>query len=247
MARGRGTGKGAGGVAERRGKLDAKGIAYFTWDGVLARLTGAQSESALKAQRAIPMLELGAFLAREIRDRVTRTGKLGDGQPAVRYGQKTRVRISREYAQAAGVSFRRYSLFRNEDRFHKGLRSPVGSYVVTGGMWRGLEVRPLGRDVVAEFGGRSQGRGKGALKRVVSYTTKGGLAAQRTSFELQSQVVTNRDKGGKIWRHHKINPLSYTQGEAQRIGLIVLQDQSDRLVAALTGAQYSPRFTALRR
>lgn len=247
MARGRGTRRGTGGLAERKGKLDAKGIAYFTWDGVLARLTGAQSKDALKAQRAIPLLELGAFLAREIRDRVTRTGKLGDGQPAVRYGQKTRVHISREYAQAAGVSFKRYSIFKNEDRFHKGLRSPVGSYVVTGGMWRGLEVRPLGRDVVAEFGGRSQGRGNGTLKRVVSYTTKGGAAAQRTAFELQPQVVINRDKAGKIWRHHRINPLSYTQGEAQRIGLIVLQDQADRVVAALTGAQYSPRFRALRR
>jgi len=229
-----------GGTAERRGKLESKGIAYFVFDGVLARLTKAQSTDALKAQRAMPRLELGAYLASTIRDRVTKTGKLGDGQPSVRYGQKSRVRISREYAQAAGVSFKRTSLFRNEDRFHKGLRSPVGSYVITGGMWRGLEVRPLGRDVVAEFGGRSMGRGKGVIRTIVRYTAKSGQEQRRTQLDMAPQTVTNRDKAGRIWRFHKINPLSYTQGESKRLAIIVAQDQADRVVAALTGKKYNP-------
>lgn len=233
----------SGGNAKRRSDLSRKGFAFFVVDGVLARLTKAQSADALKALKAVPKLELGVWLAREIRERVTKTGKLGDGQPSVRYGQKSRVQLSAEYMRAAGVSPRNKAMFRNEDRFHKGLRSPVGSYVITGGMWRGLEVRPMQKDVVAEFGGRSQGRGRG--KVVTRRRTRGGVTTEKKTFVVYAQDVANRDKAGRIWRFHKINPLSYTQGESKRLAIIVAQDQADRVVAALTGKRYSPRMQAL--
>lgn len=232
-------------MSQRQANLQRKGIAFFVIDGVLARLTKKQSSDALRAAQAVPVVQLGAVLAKQVKERVTRRGKLSDRQPATRYGQKSRVELSQEYARAAGLNVRQRAKLKNEDVFHRALRSPVGSYVVSGGMWSGMEVRGSGRDAaIIDFAGRSEGRGKRTLQ-ARNIRTKGGQTFQRKSYVMKPQQVPNRDKAGRVWRFHRVNVLDPTEAEIKRIALIRAQSDAERAVAALAGTSYNPRWQAL--
>lgn len=229
----------------RQASLQRKGIAFFVIDGVLARLTKKQSSDALRAAQAMPVVQLAAVLAKSVKERMTRRGKLSDRQPQTVYGKKSRVEVSQDYARAAGVNVRQRAKLKNEDVFHRALRSPVGSYVVSGGMWSGMEVRGSGRDAaIIDFAGRSEGRGRRTLK-TVNVRTRDGKSFQRKSYVMRPQQVPNRDKAGRVWRFHRVNVLDPTESEIRRIALIRAQTDAQRAVAALAGTAYNPRWEAL--
>lgn len=230
----------------RQESLKQQGIAFFVVDGVLARLTKKQSSNALLKSRVVKAVELVALLGKMVKQRVTTRGKLSDRQPRTVYGKKSRVNISPEYSRKAGVNIRAWSKLRNEDIFHRNLASPVGSYVVSGGMWSGMEARGVKtHEAVLDFAGSSEGRGKRVVKVVKYKNKKTEIEGQRISIKRISQQVPNRDKAGRVWRFHRVNVLDPTESEIRRIALIRAQTDAERAVAALAGTTYNPRWEAL--
>jgi hypothetical protein len=135
----------------------------------------------------------------------------------------------------------------NEDVFHKRLKSRVGSYVVTGGMWRGAEVRTSGRTLTAEFVGKSMGRGLVDRTRI-EYMTKGGKRQSRNKRTAIPNTVDNRYKAGRIWLQHRINVLAPRRGEIVLLSQWAGLTQQQKQLAALKGEQYSPNnFTSAQR
>lgn len=230
----------------RHESLKQQGIAFFVIDGVLARLTKKQSSNAMLSSRVMKAVELVAILGKAVKSRVMKTGKLSPRQPRTAYGKKSRVNISPEYARKAGVNIRAWSKLRNEDVFHRSLASPIGSYVVSGGMWSGMEARGVkASEAVLDFAGSSEGRGKRVVKKVKYTNKQTGIEGERLSIKRVSQTVANRDKAGRVWRFHRVNVLDPTEAEIKRIALIRAQSDAERAVAALAGSSYNPRWQAL--
>lgn len=226
--------------ATRLERLNKRGIVAFMTDDVLTRLTKKQSSDALIRSKAIPIAKAGGALMVGLKKRVTQRGDLGDGNVFPGYAKKQRVVLSAPYRDAAGVKSETYL---NEDVFHKRLKSKVGGYVVTGGMWKGAEVRTTGAALVFEFVGRSMGRGKRKPARV-EYVTKAGKKQRRYKFTAEAEVADNRYKGGRIWIHHKVNVLAHKRTEIEAMAKWAGLTQQQRQLAALLGEPYIPeKFT----
>lgn len=230
------------GLQARREKLGRRGIISFEIDGVLARLTKGQSSTELGRQEFIPKALFGGQMLRDVRDRVTKRQQLGEGDRFKGYASKSRAILSAEYAQAAGVNAK---VWRTERHFHRRLRSPEGSFVVTGGMWAGAEARLSGKKVVLEFVGSSQaraaetpnGRPKSVSKRI-EYETKTGKKGSRWSRTAVPGTVTNRRKAGRIWFLMRVNVLNPTKAEVQQLADKVLGATKLAVVTAVIGGNY---------
>lgn len=221
-------------------QLGKRGIYAFYVDDVLSRLTKGQTTDALQKAAGIPIIAAGGSLMVGLKKRVMQRGELGDGNVFPGYKKKERVVLSAPYRDAAGV---RYDTYLNEDVFHKRLKSKVGSYVVTGGMWRGTEVRTTGKMLVFEFIGKSMGRGKKQSAKV-EYVTKGGKKSKRYKYTAEAEVADNRYKGGRIWIYHKVNVLAHKRRELVQMGKWIGLTAQQRQLAALLGVPYIPdKFT----
>lgn len=231
-------------ATSRLEKLGKRGIVAFYVDDVLARMTKKQSSDALLKAEAMPILRAGAAALIGLKKRVMERGQLGDDNMFPGYRKRAPVTLSQQYAQAAGVSTKGHL---NEDVFHKRLKSRVGSYVVTGGMWRGAEVRTSGRTLQAEFVGKSMGRGIVQRTRV-EYLTKTGKKQSRNRRVATPNQVDNRYKAGRIWLQHRINVLAPRRGEIVLLSQWAGLAQQQRQIAALKGEQYNPNnFTSAQR
>jgi hypothetical protein len=221
-------------------KLDKKGIFVVFIDDVMARMTEKQSKNALQKSEAMPILRAGAAALVGLKKRVMQRGQLGDNNMFPGYRKRAPVTLSKQYAQAAGVATLGHL---NEDMFHKKLKSRVGSYVVTGGMWKSAEVRTSGREVIAEFVGKSMGRGI-VTREKIEYLTKTGKKQSRTKRTAEPSEVDNRFKAGRIWLQHKINVLAPRRGELVLLAQWAALTQQQRQMTTLTGEQYSSdKFT----
>lgn len=226
--------------ATRLERLGKRGIVAFMVDDVLTRLTKKQSSNDLIKSKALPIAKAGGSLMVGLKKRVMMRGDLGDNNVFPGYKKKQRVVLADDYKQGAGV---RYNTYLNEDVFHKRLKSKVGGYVVTGGMWRGAEVRTTGSALVFEFVGRSMGRGKRNAAKV-EYTTKSGKKQRRYKFTAESEVADNRYKGGRIWIYHKVNVLAHKRREIETMSKFCGLAEQQRQLAALFGETYIPdKFT----
>jgi hypothetical protein len=225
-------------------RLGKRQIYAFYVDDVLARLTKAQSTNALAKAAAIPVARAGAAMLIGIKSRVTQRGQLGDDNMFPGYKKRGRITISQQYAQEAGAN---RETFKNEDEFHKRLKSRVGGYVVTGGMWRGAEVRTSGRNLIMEFVGKSTGRGKRTSKDV-TYTTKTGKQGRRKKQYATPGQTDNRYKAGRIWQQHNVNVLSPRRQELVLLAEWAGLTQQQRQLAAVKGLPYEPEnFTSAQR
>lgn len=227
-------------MTSRLERLGKRGIVAFYVDDVLARLTKKQSSNAETKAAALPIARAGGALMVGLKKRVSQRGDLGDGNVFPGYAKKQRVVLSAPYRDAAGV---KNDTYLNEDVFHKRLKSKIGGYVVTGGMWRGAEVRTTGKMLVFEFTGRSMGRGKRKPARV-EYITKAGKKQRRYKFTAEAETADNRYKGGRIWIYHKVNVLAHKRRELDQMSKWVGLTAQQRQLAALLGVPYIPdKFT----
>lgn len=148
--------------------------------------------------------------------RSTQGGEGGTGRIVTRTasGKKTQAGyvVSPEYATSAGLSEHR---FRSSAEMHRRAGVKAGTYVVTGGMWSGMQVRSMGAGAVIEFAGVSLG---GTSTRRVAWgrdASTGKMAPRRytagkragTVVMLKGKRVRNWEKGGIVFRSSRVAVL----------------------------------------
>lgn len=207
-------------------RLNRRGIVAFEVDGVLARFTKKQSLDAAAVDLQRPLVELGAWLAGQIRDRVTDRGDLA-GQSPSKQG-RAKIHLSASYAGQAHVGGA-------DDRYGKtvtggaaALHAIVGnvrqSYEVTGGMWRGLQARASGKGaVILDFAGASEGRGKPVygFRQVRTGRSDGSsraFATKRTLTAVLAERVRNQWKAGGIYAQQGVHLLLPSDAETVTMG-----------------------------
>lgn len=192
-------------------RLSKRGFIVWEADGILARSTLAQAKAGSAAQTVTrELLQVGLALARHIRTRVRDRGDLGDGYNFPGYGPKRRLIVSLRYANLANTATDKWNPlptpvlgkngkvhvdltereFTSSRVFHRLSKTRDGSYNVTGGMWRGLQVRTLGKGSIRlDFNGTSPG-------------TRG--------------PIRNATKASAIYEAHNIHILRPTKDELRR-------------------------------
>jgi hypothetical protein len=167
----------------------------------------AQGDSALLERLRRPMV-LGVELARTIKARVALAARPATPmQPYAGEKPKRRYVVSDAYAAQVGVTETRW---RSSAAFHAGAHVRPGSFRVSGGLWRGLQVRNVGADaVVLDFEGSSLGAKRQATK------TAGGRTRSRPVL-LRNQV-----KAGTVFRFSRVNVVQPTDAENEALGAAV--------------------------
>lgn len=167
----------------------------------------AQGDPAMLERLRRPMV-LGIELARTIKQRVSLQGRTAT--PADPYQGERKGRgyvVSDAYAAQVGAAQTRW---RSSAAFHAGARVLPGSFRVSGGLWRGLQVRNSGADsVILDFEGSSLGAKRQAT------TTKSGRQRSRPV------LMRNQTKGGTVFRFSRVNVVQPTDGENEALGAAV--------------------------
>jgi hypothetical protein len=192
-------------------RLSRRGFIVWEADGILARSTEAQGKADFSAQQMTrKLLELGINMAKSIRARVRDHGDLGKGQAFPGYGRSRELITTMRYAQlantgadernplpkpfqttAGGSTITNVSErgFTDSRAFHTLSKTKDGSYNVTGGMWRGLQVRtPGGGNVRIDFNGTSpgtMGNVRNAMKAGAIYEAHNVHILKPTAAELR--------------------------------------------------------------
>ena len=190
-------------------KLGRRGIVAFEIDGILARLTKAQSLDWDKHTRAIDAVAILVPLMQQVRTRMRDKRQTADGaMPG--YGKKP-VALSEQYQRLAGLP-RRW--FNSSEQMHAALAKRTG-YSVTGGMWAGLQVRGSGRnDAIADFAGKSIGRGH---SKIIPKNHRKPVLVN------DPQIVRNSQKAGAVLFFHKVHVLEPRPSEVRAVGLAVAE------------------------
>lgn len=228
---------------QRVERLGRRGIIAFEVGDVLTRLTKGQSSRELSRQQLIPLALYAGQLLNDIRTRVITKQQLGEGDVFKGYGRKSRVFISKQYQAATGMAHRTY---RSELSFHRKVGKPLGSYVVSGGMWKGAESRLSGDKVIFEFIGSSVGRGKNApngklvwFSKEIWYNDKKGRRRMRTERTVVPGNTKNSYKAGRIWFLHRVNVLMPTKAEVVALSARALASVQTAVVSAVVGGRYA--------
>lgn len=199
-------------------KLNKGGILAWEVDGVLGRLTKAQSTAfrrgELFALQLPPLVEMGVVVATHMRDRAQGRGVLADSPPEApseRRGWHKEAGnwvagqvVSPEYAAAAGLPSTTYA---SSADLHRAA-GKIGVGNVTGGMWAGIQARGSGRSaVIIDFGGSSPGHGGAA-----TYATKGASVGSEGGKPIPLMVrapetVRNQQKAWVVFSKHKASPI----------------------------------------
>jgi hypothetical protein len=139
------------------------------------------------------------------------------------------VYVSPQAAAAANLPLQRPvgNTYPNVGRMYAEMGRRSETYRVTGGMWRGLQVRGSGRVFILDFGGTSEGRGRPILVR-----RKDGSRG-KVLVAVASDRVRNRWKGGAIHQRHGVHVLLPTQSEVDQLGATVLQSVQRRVSLVL--------------
>lgn len=238
-------------------RLEKRGILAWEFDGVLGRLTQAQSEAAKKSPLVLDVLQSlvkeGAHLAAKIRKRVVENGDLA-GQRFPGYRSRGKVAVSVTYADQANADpgpwpwgppdesrwrvvrgqdlrptrIMALRVFANSADFHRAANTKAGSYSVTGGMWRGLQARGSGASsVILDFQGSSEGTG--ATERLRSYRPRSdrGKGVRSTTV-----VGYNSAKSRNSWKGGAIY-------DRHRVHVLLPKQDEIEGIAESLGAQYA--------
>ena len=208
----------------RSERLGKQGIVFFEVDGVLARLTRAQSIDPAASMRAVEAVSVMAPLALHMRRRVRDEQRTADG-PFSGYGRGGSVIMSEQYQRAAGLAKRYY---RNSAAMHGALKNAGKLFSVTGKMWESLQVRGSGTSrAIVDFEGSSIGRGTVVKTR----RTKKGVILKNVP-----ETVRNSAKARGIFDTRKINIIEPTQDELTACAA-TLTETAARGIQVAWGAQ----------
>lgn len=193
----------------------------------------ARADASIMA-RVVQPVALAESLARRALDRVRQRGQtatpVSEYAPATARSRGSQRRYVRdpEYAREAKAGAQ--SHWPSSAAFHAAAGVKIGTFNVTGGMWKGLQVRNIGSSAaVIEFGGSSLG---GAIEYGRPEKTASGeiVRVQRRGR------VRNRFKASAIWRTKRVNPIQPTEAEKAALGA-ALAWWVDRAAADVLGAR----------
>ena len=202
----------------RSERLGKQGILFIEVDGILARLTKAQSAAPNKFANAVESVAVMTPLAIQIRKRVRDDRRLASGVWDG-YGRRASVLLSKPYMAAAGLS-RQY--WPHSAAMHGNLKNGNKLFSVTGKMWEGMQVRGLARDRARiDFQGSSAGRGD------VKYITKEGKKFK----VVEPHNVRNQSKANSIFARRKVHVLEPTEEELTACGVEVIMYSKQGLEA----------------
>ncbi len=151
-------------------------------------------------------------LALAVKQRVQQQGKVVGTQPT--YSPTTGgYKVTPEYASAAGAGDGHW--WKSSLAFHEAAGAKAGTGSVTGGMWRGFQVRTYGQNaVVIDFAGSSLGR-EGVARISGTMDKKAGKNGKAIK-------MLNSDKAGSIWAGWGINVTQPSDDEQDALTAAVL-------------------------
>lgn len=211
-------------MATRVEQLNRKGILSWEVDGVLGRLTKAQSKDEEFALRMKPLVELGVILAVHMKERVQGKSILAGTSPVAPSDKTGRHKeggewvpgqvVSAEYAAAAGLPTTTFPSV-------AALKEAAGKTGVgntSGGMWGGLQARGSGQSVIIDFGGNSAGHGTGKpvlVEGAPSVDTPNGKPIP--TMVRSPEMVRNQAKAWVVFTKHGCSPLEPLENENQAL------------------------------
>jgi len=216
-------------------RLTRGGIIHVEIDGVLARFTKKQSRDDASALRANlgRWLALSTVVASSIRARMKDgSGPVGGLRPYADARRRGGYVVSQPYASQLGI--KRWHV--SSAAMHSAAGVRPGSYSVTGGMWRGLEVVGSGRHAAAMgFRGSSLSSRKG--KRNVRNQIKASAILRVHDVQVLEPAPREIAAVSEALDHVWLLALSSMTGRPPHISAGPGADRSlfRRLVSTLSG------------
>lgn len=228
------------------------------------RLVGSAKTAAAAGEPLASLrdvLRYATALAQTMRDRHVKQASPTD--PVRPYGVKQRLRVSRAYQRAVGLSGDK-TIWRNSQAFHAAARIRKGSFAGTRGMWAGLDVRNKGnKEAVIEFRGSSQAQSQNfrkpikeiaALRRAeieridklksakVRAKARERLRRFFARYIVDANTVTNQAKAYAVFKALKAHPLKPTAPENLALQTSFAEELEDAVVLHLIDALQSGGF-----
>lgn len=216
-------------------------IIGFTVDGVLARITAAQSASE-GVEKFKTLGRMGGSILAAIRYRRQVAGKYPSGQKTngTLTGQKTPADINNSYLRAAGLDrpdrfIGKYTTGYENWRTFGQIAGIQGHYNTSGGMWAGMESRLVGTAIVHEPVGKSQGSTGRTGNTLPNQNSRRPFGERQT--KKFTGAIPNRDKTYLIWMLEKDNPLEPSQEELDKAALVLAFDFTAGHIAGWAATQ----------
>lgn len=186
----------------------------------------AQGDASLMDRLRQPML-LGEELAKRIRQRVSQGNLATPAKPYAsgtmtgKNGRQRSYRVSQDYATALGLQRNRFA---SSADFHSAAGTKPNTFSVSGGMWKGIQVRNFGTSAcVIDFAGSSLG--------AAVQSTKTRTGRQRSKPVL----VRNADKAARVFRSSQVNVVQPKDTEQEALGAAVCRWTQNLAARALGG------------
>lgn len=213
-------------------------IVGFTVDGILSRITAAQS-SGPDVEKFKAIGRVGGSILAAIRYRRQVMGEYPSGQKALTLrGQKTPADIDNRYLRSAGID--------SPDKFTGDVTTGyenwrtlgqiggiTGQYNTSGGMWAGMESRLLGTSIIHEPVGKSLG----ATGRTGGTQQNWRVPKGERARKKFAGMIPNRDKTYLVWLMNKDNPIEPKQAELDKAALVLAFDLTAGHIAGWAATQ----------
>lgn len=205
-------------------------IIGFTVDGVLSRITAAQSTGA-NVERFMAIGRVGGSILAAIRYRQ----QVLQQETTLR-GQRARALVDNRYLRQTGAApvtdpespVSVYDSWADYGRAG-GLR---GMYSSSGGMWAGMESRLHSLSIIHEPTGKSLGATGRTGASQQNYRDRGARQRNRAAG-----TVSNRDKSYLIWLLHRVNPIEPTKRELDKAAQVLAFDLTAGHIAGWAATQ----------
>lgn len=167
---------------------------------------------------------LAEAYALHVLDRVAERGEIyqdGGSRKSFRFKRKGRLPffVAEDYAKdATGSAVAEWG---SAVAFHRAAGSKAGTFNVTGGMWRGLQVAGKGSVARVQFGKSSIGADSKSKTKTRNIRRKGEVVGTKTT--TKAVKLSNRVKARKILENTGINVLAMPDSERDALGSVVAE------------------------
>jgi hypothetical protein len=206
-------------------------IVGFTVDGILSRITAAQSAGPdVEKFKAIGRVGGSVLAAIRYRQQLANSTTL--------VGKKSEAVVDNRYLRAAGIdrpdkaSGEVQTIYDNWGEF-RAIGRIAGNYNTSGGMWAGMESRLLGTSIVHEPVGKSLG----STGRTGGTQQNWRVALGERARKKFTGAIPNRDKTYLIWMLNKDNPIEPSQAELDKAALVLAFDLTAGHIAGWAATQ----------
>lgn len=217
-------------------------IIGFTVDGVLSRITAAQTASGRRQEYMVIARTGGAVLVA-----IRRRMQLDKENKTLR--GKAKQLIDNRYLKTTGAGpvMPETPLSGPDKSEYEGgweqlgrLGGISGRYNTSGGLWAGTESRLYNRSFIHEPEGKSlgsTGATSGLRRNSYERVTEGDGSGKKSRKRAANPAVTNRDKSYLVWQRHRVNILEPYPAELQRASAVLAFDLTAGHIAGWAATQ----------